>query len=76
MHEMKDYKPKAAGQGICNECHAPKLACFKGALKEGACMLFKNNKPVVQIHGKCAGFIRDFVKKILFISFHKAGKYL
>jgi hypothetical protein len=25
MHDMKVCKPKAAGRGICIECHAPKL---------------------------------------------------
>jgi hypothetical protein len=30
MHDMKVCKPKAAGCGICHECYAPKVACFKG----------------------------------------------
>jgi hypothetical protein len=33
MHDMKVRKPKAADQGICNECRAPKLPFFKSTLK-------------------------------------------
>jgi hypothetical protein len=64
MHNMKFCKPEAAGRGICNVCHAPKLFCFKGTLKG-------NNKPILQIRDNC-GFIFDFAnKKVLKSSFRK-----
>jgi hypothetical protein len=48
IHDMKVCKPKAVGRGICYECHAPKLLCFKGTLKEGAWRLLENNKLILK----------------------------
>jgi hypothetical protein len=53
MHDMKLFKSKAAGRGICNECCAPELPFFKGTLKEGAWMSLGNNTQIVQIPGNC-----------------------
>jgi hypothetical protein len=43
MHDITVNKFKSASRGIFNDCHAPKLPCFKGTLKDGVSMLLGSN---------------------------------